>query len=81
MDTDESEKRLAPLHDNVKKFGTVFNTVSPGTELSGTLRRRAAELAPREVIDNRFPLCKLVVITGFDKGAASWRNARKPLIR
>ncbi len=23
------------------KFGTVFNTVAPGTELAGTLRRRA----------------------------------------
>ena len=41
VDTDEFEQRLALLHDNVKKFGTVFNTVSPGTDLSGTLRRRA----------------------------------------
>ena len=43
VDTDESEHRLALLHDNVKKFGTVFNTVSPGTDLSGTLRRRAPD--------------------------------------
>ena len=42
VDTDESEQRLALLHDNVKKFGTVFNTVSPGTDLSGILRRRTA---------------------------------------
>lgn len=31
--------RLTLLHDNVKKFGTVFNTVTPGTDLSGVLRR------------------------------------------
>jgi hypothetical protein len=27
------------LHQNVRRYGTVFNTVAPGTELSGTLRR------------------------------------------
>ncbi|MCP5335188.1 MAG: OsmC family protein [Oceanospirillaceae bacterium] len=35
----ESDARLALLHDNVKKFGTVYNTVAPGTELSGELIR------------------------------------------
>lgn len=40
VDTDESDQRLALLHDNVRKYGTVFNTVSPGTDLHGTLRRR-----------------------------------------
>ena len=40
VDTDESDRRLELLHDNVKKFGTVFNTVTPGTELSGILRRK-----------------------------------------
>ena len=39
IDTDESDARLKLLHENVKKYGTVFNTVSPGTELTGTLRR------------------------------------------
>ncbi len=39
VDTDESDQRLALLHENVKKFGTVFNTVAPGTRLSGTLQR------------------------------------------
>jgi uncharacterized OsmC-like protein len=42
VDTDESDRRLALLHDNVKKYGTVFNTVAPGTELSGVLRRKSA---------------------------------------
>ena len=39
VDSDESEVRLALLHENVKKFGTVFNTVAPGTSLIGVLRR------------------------------------------
>jgi len=42
VDTDESEQRLALLHQNVKNYGTVFNTVAPGTELSGVLRRKQA---------------------------------------
>lgn len=40
VDTDESDQRLHLLHENVKKFGTVFNTVVVGTDLSGVLRRR-----------------------------------------
>jgi len=42
IDTDEPDHRLELLHDNVKKYGTVFNTVSPGTELQGTLARKAS---------------------------------------
>ena len=42
VDSDESDARLALLHENVKKYGTVFNTVSPGTALHGVLRRRDA---------------------------------------
>jgi uncharacterized OsmC-like protein len=42
VDSDESDRRLELLHDNVKKFGTVFNTVAPGTRLSGVLRRKQA---------------------------------------
>lgn len=41
VDTDEEGRRLDLLHDNVKKFGTVFNTVAPGTDLSGVLVRKA----------------------------------------
>jgi len=40
VDTDETDHRLALLHDNIKKFGTVFNTVAPGTELSGVVTRQ-----------------------------------------
>ena len=39
IDTDESDNRLELLHQNVKKFGTVFNTIAPGTELAGTIGR------------------------------------------
>jgi uncharacterized OsmC-like protein len=39
VDTDEPDHRLELLHENVQKFGTVFNTVAPGTNLSGVLRR------------------------------------------
>lgn len=41
VDTDEPDRRLDLLHDNVRKYGTVFNTVAPGTDLSGVLRRKA----------------------------------------
>lgn len=40
VDTDESDRRLELLHENVRKYGTVFNTVAPGTDLSGVLRRK-----------------------------------------
>ena len=40
VDTDEPEHRLSLLHENVKKYGTVFNTVAPGTNLSGWLVRK-----------------------------------------
>jgi uncharacterized OsmC-like protein len=39
VDTDESDQRLALLHDNVRKYGTVFNTVAPGTVLAGAMCR------------------------------------------
>ncbi len=39
VDTDETDRRIELLHDNVKKYGTVFNTVAPGTDLAGVMRR------------------------------------------
>lgn len=41
VDTDEPDGRLDLLHQNVKKYGTVFNTILPGTSLHGALRRAA----------------------------------------
>ena len=43
VDTDEPEHRLALLHENVKKYGTVFNTVAPGTDLSGVMLRKKSD--------------------------------------
>ncbi len=43
VDSDESDQRLRLLHENVKKYGTVFNTVAPGTDLQGILRRRETD--------------------------------------
>jgi uncharacterized OsmC-like protein len=40
VDTNEPERKLELLHENVRRYGTVFNTVAPGTVLSGTLRRQ-----------------------------------------
>ena len=40
VDSDESDARLSLLHENVKKYGTVFNTIAPGTKLTGTLHRK-----------------------------------------
>lgn len=40
VDTDESDHRLELLHENVRKYGTVFNTLAPGTDLQGRLVRK-----------------------------------------
>lgn len=44
VDTDEPDHRLDLLHDNVRKYGTVFNTLAPGTSLNGLLRRKESQL-------------------------------------
>jgi uncharacterized OsmC-like protein len=40
VDTDESDRRLDLLHENVRKFGTISNTVAEATKLEGTIKRR-----------------------------------------
>ena len=40
VDSDENEQKLKLMHDNIRKFGTVYNTVASGTELTGVLRRQ-----------------------------------------
>jgi uncharacterized OsmC-like protein len=42
VDTDEDDRRLELLHTNVRKFGTISNTVAAATELSGRIVRRAS---------------------------------------
>lgn len=39
VDTDEDDRRLELLHTNVRKYGTISNTVAKVTKLEGTIRR------------------------------------------
>jgi uncharacterized OsmC-like protein len=39
VDSDEPDRRLELLHENVKRYGTVFNTIAHGTKMSGRLDR------------------------------------------
>lgn len=39
VDTDEDDRRLDLLHQNVRKYGTIFNTVSEATRLEGRIVR------------------------------------------
>lgn len=43
VDTEEADRRLELLHENLKKYGTVFNTLTAGCELSGRLVRGKPE--------------------------------------
>lgn len=40
IDTDEDDRKLDLMHQNVRKYGTIFNTVSAATKLDGTIRRK-----------------------------------------
>lgn len=42
VDTDEDDRRLELLHTNVRKYGTISNTVARATKLEGTIRRAPA---------------------------------------
>lgn len=39
VDTPESDQRIDLLHKNIRKYGTVSNTIAEATQLSGTIRR------------------------------------------
>jgi len=41
VDSDENDRKLELMHENICKYGTVYNTVAPGTELKGVMRRSA----------------------------------------
>jgi uncharacterized OsmC-like protein len=41
VDTDESDRRLDLLRDNVRKFGTISNTLAAATSLEGRIKRLA----------------------------------------
>jgi uncharacterized OsmC-like protein len=40
VDTDEDDARLDLLHRNVRKYGTISNTVAEATHLEGVIRRK-----------------------------------------
>ncbi len=40
IDTPESDARLELLHKNIRKYGTISNTVAEATSLTGTVRRK-----------------------------------------
>lgn len=40
VDTDESDQRLDLLHRNLRKYGTISNTLAEATELVGAIRRK-----------------------------------------
>ena len=40
VDTDEDDRRLELLHENVRKYGTIFNTVAAAATLEGVIRRK-----------------------------------------
>ena len=40
VDTKEDDSRLELLHKNIKQYGTVFNTVTSGTNLTGNISRK-----------------------------------------
>ena len=60
VDTEEDDHRLDLLHKNVRKYGTISNTVAAALPLAGTIRRRerktvsGAERDPRRS-DRRHP--------------------------
>lgn len=39
VDTDEDDRRLELLHTNVRKYGTISNTVAKAAKLDGIIRR------------------------------------------
>jgi uncharacterized OsmC-like protein len=41
VDTDETDQRLDLLHKNVRKYGTISNTIAEATDLQGTIQRKA----------------------------------------
>ena len=40
IDTGEDDRRLELLHSNVRKYGTISNTVAAATKLEGIIRRK-----------------------------------------
>ena len=41
VDTSETDERLAPLHKNIRKYGTISNTLDAALTLSGAIKRNS----------------------------------------
>ena len=41
VDTDADDRRLELMHENVRKYGTVSNTVAAATKLDGVIKRKS----------------------------------------
>lgn len=41
IDTDEDDRRLELIHTNVRKYGTIYNTIAAATKLDGIVRRKS----------------------------------------
>ena len=39
VDTDETDRRLELLHENVRRYGTIYNTIASAVELKGQIVR------------------------------------------
>jgi hypothetical protein len=46
VDTDEADRRLALLHENVRKYGTISNILAAALPLGGMLHRATARASP-----------------------------------
>ena len=46
IDTTESDHRLDLLHRNIRRFGTISNTVAEALQLEGTIRKRTSAVVP-----------------------------------
>ncbi len=43
VDTTETDQRLDLLHKNIRKFGTVSNTIADAAEFNGVIRRATTD--------------------------------------
>jgi uncharacterized OsmC-like protein len=41
VDTSETDERIELLHKNIRKYGTISNTLDAALDLSGTIRRKS----------------------------------------
>lgn len=62
VDSDEDDHRLDLLHSNVRKYGTISNTVAEATELTGTLRRKLPT-SPRDAAEHQAEIERLATFS------------------